>query len=191
MQFPLSLGHWRYPAYRQMAAQPGLLDCQISRTWVNSQTFLPYHKIHGEQKYKRDTWFIAELLLPVSIRRPVSSVCGSLKCHLGFLKCSAGCLISGTDLQATSWPKVGPGSLSWCFVSSKCHFMTGNEHLPVLWSANGLSFVTGPATVVSEFRQHAMKLNFLLQIELQTSGSGSNSHDWCFIVPYGGAGDHP
>lgn len=105
----------------------------------------------------------------------MSSVCGSLKCHLRFLKCSVGCLISGMGLQATSWPKVGPGSLSWCFDSSKCHFMTGDEHLPVLWSAKGLSFVAGPAMVVSEFRQHAVKLNFLLQIELQTWGSGSNS----------------
>jgi len=47
--------------------------------------------------------------------------------------------------------------------------MPGGEHLQVLlWSADGPSLPTGPAMVVSEFREHAVKLNSLLQIKLQT-----------------------
>lgn len=68
--------------------------------------------------------------------------------------------------------------------------MPGGVHLQVLWSANGPSLSAGPVTVVSEFGERTVKLNSLLQVKLQTWGSGSNSRYQCFVAPYGVAGDH-
>lgn len=83
-----------------MPRTSGLSD--IQRSWANGQTplFL-YQQIPGEKKIHRiDLCFVAELQLPFSDRRPVSSMQASLKCCVGFLGWSVGCPFSGMDLWA-------------------------------------------------------------------------------------------
>lgn len=74
----------------------------IQKSWANGQTLLfLYQQILGEKKIQlTDKLFIAELQLPFSDSRPVSSVQASLKCHVGFQRCCMGCPFRGMGLQA-------------------------------------------------------------------------------------------
>lgn len=110
----LPVGKWLYAQDFWIVRHPEILG-----KWSHSSFSIPANSWGEKNTVDRHVvycWVSASF----SDRRPVSSMRASLKCHVGFLRCSMGCPFSGMDLQAEQamgWPTVGAGSSHWWFDS--------------------------------------------------------------------------
>lgn len=153
-----------------MPGTSGLSDVQ--KSWANAQTSLfLYQQILWEKKYSRQTY---GLLLSCSFFLVIEGLC--LLCKLprsamwySEVLCSMSLQwhgpVSKVGHRLTNSRKWIIGLVVQFFDASSCLVM---ENLQVLWSANSPSLPADLVTVVSEFREHAEKLNYLLQIKVQT-----------------------